>query len=181
MAQTRPGAPAAAFVVMPSSPRVALLIAYNYPPSREVGTQRTLRFERYLPEFGWTPCILAPRAADLVTAPPAGRDHDPPRVYRAPVWRPLQAAVRWRNRLRRASTRAVERAAPAAHGPAMAARPSFVNRWIDPWFTTPDDAVGWVCPAVKRGLRAVRESKPCVLYTTGPPHSAHLLAALLTT
>ena len=42
-----------------------LLIAYHYPPARgSSGLQRTLKFSRYLQEFGWQPSVLtvAPRA-----------------------------------------------------------------------------------------------------------------------
>jgi len=42
-----------------------LLIAYHYPPARgSSGLQRTLKFSRYLREFGWQPSVLTvvPRA-----------------------------------------------------------------------------------------------------------------------
>src|ERR1700752_1992126 len=42
-----------------------LMIAFHYPPMRgSSGIQRTLRFSRYLPEYGWQPLILTahPRA-----------------------------------------------------------------------------------------------------------------------
>lgn len=42
-----------------------LLIAYHYPPARgSSGLQRTLKFSRYLQEFGWSPSVLtvSPRA-----------------------------------------------------------------------------------------------------------------------
>jgi len=46
-----------------------LMIAYHFPPLRgSSGIQRTLRFCRYLPEFGWNPVVLTahPRAYDDV-------------------------------------------------------------------------------------------------------------------
>lgn len=52
------------------------MIAYHFPPQRgSSGIQRTLRFARYLPEFGWTPAVLTvhPRAYEEVDgseAPP---------------------------------------------------------------------------------------------------------------
>ena len=45
------------------------MIAFHFPPQRgSSGLQRTLRFARYLPEFGWEPLILSahPRAYDSV-------------------------------------------------------------------------------------------------------------------
>lgn len=41
-----------------------LLIAYYFPPDGGAGTQRALKFAKYLPEFGWLPTVLtrsAPR------------------------------------------------------------------------------------------------------------------------
>lgn len=36
-----------------------LMIAYHFPPIHgSSGVQRTLRFARYLPEFGWEPIVL---------------------------------------------------------------------------------------------------------------------------
>ena len=35
------------------------MVAYHFPPLRgSSGIQRTLRFCRYLPDFGWTPLVL---------------------------------------------------------------------------------------------------------------------------
>ena len=45
------------------------MIAYHFPPQRgSSGIQRTLRFARYLPEFGWEPRVLTvhPRAYEAV-------------------------------------------------------------------------------------------------------------------
>jgi glycosyltransferase involved in cell wall biosynthesis len=55
-----------------------LMIAFHFPPQRgSSGLQRTLRFARYLPEFGWEPLVLSahPRAYDSIDNtddPPAG-------------------------------------------------------------------------------------------------------------
>src|SRR5215510_13823207 len=36
-----------------------LMIAFHYPPLRgSSGIQRTLKFSRYLPDYGWQPIIL---------------------------------------------------------------------------------------------------------------------------
>src|SRR5690349_2654256 len=40
-----------------------LMVAFHFPPMRgSSGIQRTLRFARYLPDFGWEPQILTVRA-----------------------------------------------------------------------------------------------------------------------
>lgn len=161
-----------------SAARIALFIAYNYPPSTEVGTHRTLRFARYLPEFGWQAAVLAPRPSDLIEG---AKDTEPdaPGVYRARVRRPLKAGVRLRNRLRARRRRADASDAPPPPLPPTAASSGWLHRWVEPWFATPDEQVGWLVPATFRGLHAIGESGARVLYTTGPPHSAHLIGASL--
>lgn len=50
---------------------------------------------------------------------------------------------------------------------------------VEPWFTTPDTHVGWWPAAVWTGYRLACELDARVLYTTGPPHSAHLVGLTL--
>ncbi len=38
-----------------------LMIAYYFPPMGGAGVQRTLKFAKYLPEFGWSPHVLTVR------------------------------------------------------------------------------------------------------------------------
>ncbi|MEX0601829.1 MAG: glycosyltransferase, partial [Bacteroidota bacterium] len=43
---------------MTDSPRRVLIIAYYFPPMGLSGVQRTLKFAKYLPQFGWKPTVL---------------------------------------------------------------------------------------------------------------------------
>ena len=48
-----------------------LMIAYHFPPlAGSSGIQRTLRFMRHLPEFGWEPLVLTahPRAYERTSS-----------------------------------------------------------------------------------------------------------------
>src|SRR5512142_2020915 len=38
--------------------RTVLVVAYYFPPMGLSGVQRTLKFVKYLPEFGWRPTVL---------------------------------------------------------------------------------------------------------------------------
>ena len=168
----------------PARPRPALIIAYHYPPSMAVGTQRTLRFVRHLPKFGWRPIVLAPRDLDLfqpgAAVPPVDARDACVTVFRARVWRPLKAAVTLRHRLRRhRPARAItprEPSDPSAGTAAPQGKTSWVVRWVEPWLATPDEQVGWLPAAVIAAVRAVRTTGAEVLYTSGPPHSCHLVA-----
>ena len=39
-------------------PRRVLVIAYYFPPMGLSGVQRSLKFVKYLPQFGWQPTVL---------------------------------------------------------------------------------------------------------------------------
>src|SRR5215212_277047 len=49
--------------------RSLLYLSYLFPPRGGAGVQRTLKFAKYLPEFGWRPLIVANggRASDGIT------------------------------------------------------------------------------------------------------------------
>lgn len=129
-----------------------LMIAFHFPPlAGSSGIQRTLRFARYLPDFGWEPTILTahPRAYertsdDLVNDVPSGV-----RVIRAQAWdsaRHFSVAGRY---------------------PAVLSRP---DRWLS-----------WMLGAVPAGLRAIQALHPLAIWSTYPIATAHRIGGLLST
>ena len=42
--------------------RSVLFVAYHFPPMRSAGVERSAKFVRYLPEFGFAPQVLSTRA-----------------------------------------------------------------------------------------------------------------------
>ena len=127
-----------------------LMIAFHFPPIQgSSGVQRTLRFARYLPQFGWEPIILTahPRAY-LQTATDQLSDIPPgTTVVRAPAWdtaRHLAIAGRY---------------------PGLLARP---DRWIS-----------WWPGAVLNGRRLIRELQPAAIWSTYPIATAHRIGATL--
>lgn len=66
-----------------------LMIAFHYPPSGAVASQRPHKFARYLPEFGWEPVVVArrpdplqPRDESFVVRPLPAEHLDPFEVSR---------------------------------------------------------------------------------------------------
>ena len=71
-------------------------------------------------------------------------------------------------------------AAPAHIAEEDESRPQRTLReYVSRWMLTPDSRIGWVAPAVRAGLCAVRRRRPDVIYSTSPYMSAHLIALLL--
>ena len=124
-------------------PRV-LMIAYHFPPIQgSSGVQRTLRFVKYLPDFGWDPVVLSisPKAYASTT-----EDQMPdiaPGVVVERAWG-LDAA-------RQLSI--------------MGRYPGFLAR--------PDRWMSWRLGARASGMRLIRELRPAAIWSTYPIATAH--------
>lgn len=127
-----------------------LMIGYHFPPlAGSSGIQRTLRFVRYLPEFGWEPLVLSahPRAYE--------RTSDDLLVDVAPGT-------------------IVERATAfdaARHFAVGGKYPGFLAR--------PDRWASWWPAGVLTGLSMIRHYKPDVIWSTYPIATAHRIGASL--
>jgi hypothetical protein len=127
-----------------------LMIAYHFPPLRgSSGIQRTLRFCRYLPEFGWQPVVLTAhprayedRADDLLADVPAG----------LPVARAFALDT-------------ARHMALAGRYPLSLALP---DRWIS-----------WLLGGVVSGMKLTRQHRIAAIYSTYPIATAHLIALVL--
>jgi glycosyltransferase involved in cell wall biosynthesis len=127
-----------------------LMIAFYFPPMTGTsGIQRTLRFARHLPHFGWEPLILTahPRAYERVSDDLMKEISPGTVVERAFA---LDAA-------RQLSLR--------GRYPALAARP---DRWIS-----------WWLGAVPRGMAMIRKYRPHALWSTYPIATAHKIGHTL--
>lgn len=126
------------------------MIAYHFPPlAGSSGIQRTLRFARYLPEFGWQPIVLTthPRAYLKVSDDQLTDVADGIEVIRAAAWdtaRHFSIAGRY---------------------PGVLARP---DRWLS-----------WWPGAVWSGMRAIKHRRPDAIWSTYPIATAHLIGASL--
>ena len=127
-----------------------LMVAYHFPPlAGSSGIQRTLRFAKYLPEFGWEPIVLTahPRAyertsPELLAEIPKGTV-----VVRAPAFD------------------------TARHFSIRGRYPGFLAR--------PDRWVSWLPGATVMGLSMIKRYKPDAVWSTYPIATAHLIGAAL--
>jgi glycosyltransferase involved in cell wall biosynthesis len=127
-----------------------LLIAYHYPPARgSSGLQRTLKFSRYLREFGWEPSVLtvSPRAH-----PTVGDDQ----------LAEIPAGVEV------ARTFALD---TARHLSLRGAYPA--------WLALPDRWVSWSLSAIPTGLAIIRRLRIDAIWSTYPIATAHLIGLAL--
>ena len=130
--------------------RRVLMIAFHYPPQKgSSGIQRTLKFSKYLPEFGWIPTVLS---AD-------------PRAYESTSvdqLKDIPAEV------------VVERAFALDASRHLAIRRRYLRMT-----SLPDRWVSWWLGAVPAGLRLIRKYRPDVIWSTYPISTAHLIGGTL--
>jgi glycosyltransferase involved in cell wall biosynthesis len=127
-----------------------LIVAFHFPPqSGSSGLLRSLKYSRYLPDFGWRPVVLTlhPRAYESLD--PRGEGSVPEGV---PVIRAF--ALDTKKHL------------------------SFRGAYLE-WMAMPDRWVSWVLGAVPAGVRAIRKYQVDVIFSTFPISSAVLIGWVL--
>lgn len=145
-----------------SNSKRALIVAYHYPPITSGGVERTLKFIQYLPEFGYEATVLTTSAFGQFPL----NDH----VLRA--WEPLGLYRYLFNRIssddrqQYSSTRTIS----------PISKPI---QWLRRWLFVPDGQIMWLPVALVKALNFVRNNDACVIYTTSPPASAHLIGLVL--
>ncbi len=127
-----------------------MIIAYHFPPQAgSSGLLRSLKYCRYLPQFGWRPAVLTPH----------------PRAY---------------EKIDEKSLNSIPKGVPVIRSFAMDTKKhmGIGGRYLR-YMALPDRWVSWVFGGVPTGLRAVRERKIDVLYSTFPIMSAAVIGLWL--
>jgi glycosyltransferase involved in cell wall biosynthesis len=143
--------------------------------------------------FGWKPIVITVRPESLpqYSVDPALDEWAPSGIVvrRTTLFRPISNAKSIFSELLRrepkSSGNSASRSNPSNQSASRADR-SRETTWakrvirlcLEP-FSTPDTEVGWIMPAVNAGVDLVRKHRPNVLYSTGPPHSSHLIALIV--
>jgi glycosyltransferase involved in cell wall biosynthesis len=149
---------------------------------------RNIRFIRYLAEFGWSITALTAHEIDVRR----GRRGEPfdqslltriplsVRIERTHVPRAVPSLLRLRTLLGSRDTRSRGETHERARRAPEQGRPplSPLQRgkdFLSTLLCLPDPDVGWLPSALLRGFRVIRRDGLCALYTSGPPHSCHLV------
>ena len=153
-----------------------LLVTYYFPPSGGAGVQRTLKWVKYLRDFGVEPVVLTVEAgAYPKTDATLARDVPPGvAVHRTRSLDPFGAYARLTGRSRQQAV--AETSGHLGEGASPAER---FARFVRANVFVPDARVGWVPFAVQRGLQLLRDEQFDAVLTSGPPHSVHLAGWML--
>ncbi len=160
------------------------MVAYGFPPLGGSGVQRTLKFTKYLPDYGWQPYVVT------VKDPPGQAEEEDQllpeelspqvRIYRtrsiepAKIFRTLRARVKGIRRLSGVQSHAEGNES----SPAAPSKLRWLKIFIDGLFI-PDQQVGWLPFAVLECLRIIRREKIDAIYSTSEPFTDHLIAYVL--
>jgi len=158
-----------------------LVITYAFPPMSVVGVYRTLKFCKFLPEFGWEPVVLTVKRGkdwaydeSLLAGLSPGM-----RIHRTRTFEPLIRYESFQQRRRKAA------GDPQDHcrrDPFQGESKSILQRMrfhIAGWLSTPDKQAFWLPFALTEGRKTVREEEIDLIYTSSPPHSTHLIGYFL--
>jgi glycosyltransferase involved in cell wall biosynthesis len=145
-----------------------LIIAYYFPPLGMGGVQRTAKFVKYLPQFGWKPYVLTVKDVEYMAKDPSLLDEVSPKaqIIRTGSFDPLRILSLAKKVL---GTTEGTRAAKDSIGK---------SRGFS-WLFFPDNKVGWVPFAVRKAISLCRREKIDLIFSSSPPPSVHLVAYLI--
>ncbi len=144
--------------------RKVLVIAYYFPPLGLSGVQRTLKFVKYLPSFGWEPTVLTVEergyfAKDATFLGELSEMHI--NIIRTQSFDP------WH----------ILRNKGVVHLPSGASH-NLLSK-LSQFFLIPDNKIGWKKHAIRAARKLLAAEHFDAIYSTAPPYTDFLIAAEL--
>ena len=139
-----------------------LVIAYMFPPIAGGGTQRPLKFVKYLPEYGITPIVFCPQEA----------------YWKAYDESLLNLPFIKSTKIYRCGVRRLRRYYNLRYKKGYKTHPLFFlmglkSIWFLDFFST------WYFECRQKALEVIEKEKIDLIMTTSPPHSIHLFGLYL--
>ncbi|MFQ5604461.1 MAG: glycosyltransferase family 4 protein [bacterium] len=155
-----------------------LIITYYFPPSGGAGVQRTLKFVKYLREFGWEPVVLTANEADYPVSDPALFEEVPQgvKVYRSRIIEPYRWYRKFTGREASESTDIATLTLDEKEKRRVRER---VSEWVRATFFVPDARIGWLPFAYRMGRQILRSENIQVIFSSAPPYTTHLIGLKL--
>ena len=155
-----------------------LIVSYYFPPSGGSGVQRTLKFIKYLREFGWEPVVLTARNADYPTYDESLQTEIPQgvKIYRSHIAEPYRLYRKLTGRQAEESTDIATLTLGEDEKRKFSER---LSEWVRAAFFVPDARIAWLFFAYPMGLKILRQEKIDVIYSSAPPYTTHLIGMML--
>ncbi|MDX1651377.1 MAG: glycosyltransferase family 4 protein [Brumimicrobium sp.] len=150
-----------------------LIITYYWPPSGGAGVQRWLKFVKYLRDFGWEPIIFKPNKAEYPELDYSLQEDVPEgvEIVESDIWEPYHLYKAFTGRKKNEKVQAGflnERKKPG--------KLEKIAVWLRGNIFIPDARKFWIRPGVKSLNKWLSTNSVDAIASTGPPHSAHLIA-----
>lgn len=150
-----------------------LIITYYWPPSGGSGVQRWVKFTKYLRSFGWEPIIFTIVDGEYPVLD-YSLEKDIPHdveVIKRPVLEPFTIYKKFigKNQSERVQVGVIEQSKKGNWKEKVAL-------WIRSNLFIPDARMLWIRPSVKFLTNYLKSNSVDAIISTGPPHSAHLIA-----
>ena len=170
------------------SMKKVLFIAYFFPPLGGSGVQRSLKFAKYLPDFGWQPTVLTQQGSGFK------KDHS--MLEELPLGLEVTRAfsLETSNLISPLakigivkSSRAPFNIGSATAGSAQSSSKPFnlyggfskIKETLLKYVLVPDGNIGWLPGCYLAGRRLLKTGRYDAMITTSSPYTAHLIGALL--
>jgi glycosyltransferase involved in cell wall biosynthesis len=155
---------------IPRKEKKVLIIAYYFPPLGMGGVQRTTKFAKYLPTFGWKPLVLTVKDVEYLAKDLSLLEDLSPevKVIRTGSFDPLRISFVlkgfFKNKRRKDKS----------------VREETVERSkLFSWLFFPDSKIGWIPFALLSGLNLIKKERIDLIFTSSPPPSLHLVGYFL--
>ncbi len=142
-----------------------LIISYYFPPMGGSGVQRTLKFAKYLPQFGWQPTILTVGPTAYYTKDESllkEIEHLNIPIVRTQSTDP-NSVVRKKKEIVKMPKERTRR----------------ILNFISDLFFIPDNKIGWKRHALKAATELIAKEKFDVIFATSPPVTDFLIGVEL--
>jgi len=156
--------------------RKVLMVLYYFPPLGGGGTQRPLKFARYLPDYGWQPNILTVRNGHYIVQDESLQKEISPAlcITRTPAILPGRFFRKSINHRVTGELNNHKKTGKLFHSTLAWAKKAFYTT-----FFLPDEYIGWLPFAVAAGKQACKQAGIEVIFSSGPPNTTHLIAQQL--
>lgn len=158
-----------------SGQRKVLIVSYYWPPAGGPGSQRTVKFAKYLSQFGWQPIVLTVERGEYPYIDKSLEEDIPTcvKIFQTKNWEPFLF-------YKKAIGRKHNEALPV--GLLTLEKRSIKEKlaaWIRSNIFIPDARLGWIPFAVIKAFEIIRKEKIDLIFTSSPPHSLQLIGLIL--
>jgi Glycosyltransferase Family 4/Glycosyl transferases group 1 len=158
-----------------SNPRRLLVITYDFGPSGPVGGLRWAGIAKYLTRLGWNIAVVTAAPAYGRTAAVDAQVEWCPRLWTlGDGYRLLRSRIFGESL---GSSSNGGRVTPPEWPRGLLRR---LGNEVATFLAFPDEGHGWMLRAALRARSVIRRFQPQVVVSSGPPHSAHLVAGMAT-